>query len=243
MIIEVAERFFEIEPVYEGTAREYSYYSVLIPPVPPVRVTVREEDILHGMTLAGRNPTPADGEIVAVRQKIADLLTEAGRCLIHGGALELKRYGRCILFMAESGVGKTTQLLNWTGEFPSEARIINGDKPAVGMKNGAPYVFPTPWNGKEGIRSLRGAPLGMIVLLEQAKRDAISDVPHGEKVLRIFHQIFVGEKTRENYLRIAPFLDMLDTVPAVRLENRGDAASARLLREYADKIFGEGGAK
>ncbi|MBQ7603513.1 MAG: hypothetical protein IJU75_01020 [Clostridia bacterium] len=238
MIIEVAERYFEIEPKYPGTELEYSFYSAKKTPVSPVKIAVDDADVLYGMTLAGRDPTPADGEIVAFRQKIADLMPTCGRCLVHGGALELKKSGKCILFMADSGVGKTTQLINLTREFPSETRIINGDKPVIGLKDGVPYVFPSPWNGKEGIRSSHGAPLGMIVFLEQAGCDEISDVAHGEKVLRIFHQIFVGEKIRDNYLRITPFIDMLDSVPAVILRNRGGRESARLLREYADRILG-----
>jgi hypothetical protein len=118
------------------------------------------------------------------------------------------------------------------------ARIINGDKPAMGMKNGNPYIFPTPWNGKEGISSMRGAQLGMIVFLEQADRDEITEIPHGEKILRIFLQMFSGEKSKESYLRLAPFIEMLDSVPAVKLLNRGTVDSACLLKQYANSVFG-----
>ena len=89
------------------------------------------------------------------------------RCLIELTGRWLLRFGCCIfhsvsfvwrdrawLLTAPSGVGKTTQFLNWQRLFPGEITMISGDMPVIeAREDGSVWAHPSAWNGKEKLSS------------------------------------------------------------------------------------------
>lgn len=168
------------------------------------------------------------------------------RCLIELTARALLRYGcsvfhavafswrdRAWLLTAPSGVGKTTQFLNWQRLFPGEITVISGDMPVLeGREDGSVWIHPSSWNGKEDLRSRLSAPLGGLVLLEQGNENRIEPLCRSEAVGPIFRQLMALPETEEEILRMTELEDrLLCAAPAWKYVNRGDDASTALLRE------------
>ncbi len=58
--------------------------------------------------------------------------------------------GEAILFLGESGTGKSTQKDLWLKNFEN-VFCLNDDSPFLSIKEGIPYVYGSPWSGKGGI--------------------------------------------------------------------------------------------
>ena len=160
-------------------------------------------------------------------------LLKFGCCIFH--AVAFCRQGRAFLLTAPSGTGKTTQFLNWQRLHPGEITMICGDMPVLEQRSdGAVWVHPSPWNGKEnlGDRHHPPAPLAGIVLLEQGQDNTIAPLPVREAIPALFPQFIVQPNTEAEILALTGLMDqMLRTVPVRKLTNRGDDASTELLRQ------------
>lgn len=167
------------------------------------------------------------------------------RCLIELTALELLKYGCCIfhaasfiwhdrawLLTAPSGVGKTTQFLNWQRMHPGEIEMISGDMPVLERRDdGSVWVHPSLWNGKERIAGNRCAPLAGIVLLEQGTKNILQRPSNRELILPLLQQMMCRPDTGEQAVALCALLDrMLRTAYVQKLVNLGDEASTELLR-------------
>ena len=184
----------------------------------------------------GRNFLPPDSSDAYVEY----------RCLIEMTARSLLRFGcsifhavsfawrdRAWLLTAPSGVGKTTQFLNWQRLFPGEITMISGDMPVLeAREDGCVWVHPSAWNGKESLSSRLSAPLGGLVLLQQGQENRIGKLTPQEALVPIFAQFPVLPETEEDILRMARLEEkLLLTAPSWKLVNLGDDASTALLRD------------
>lgn len=203
-----------------------------------------------------KRSSAAEYDILSSPERIeaARLLLPAGssdgyveyRTLIELTALELLRYRCCILhavsflwrgyawlLAAPSGVGKTTQFLNWQAMYPGEISMICGDMPVLAVRdNGSIWVYPSSWNGKENIGSMDlSAPLGGIVLLEQGSSNSIAPVTPKDAITPLFQQFLLRPRTENEILALTGLMDqMLRGVPIWKLTNLGDHASTEMLR-------------
>ena len=57
--------------------------------------------------------------------------------------------------------------------FGNEVQMLNGDKAVLKIDECGVLVFPSPWRGKENMGNRITAPLGGIILLEQAEENSI----------------------------------------------------------------------
>lgn len=76
-----------------------------------------------------------------------------------------------ILFTGPSGIGKSTQADIWIKY--KNARLINGDRPIVGRKDGAFYAWGSPYAGSSKCYVNEGHPVSAVVVLEQAEKPFI----------------------------------------------------------------------
>lgn len=178
------------------------------------------------------------------------------RALLGATALELLKYDRCIyhavafeyrglawLLTAGSGVGKTTQFLNWQRLFPGEIEMICGDMPVIEAGDDSIIVHSSAWNGKERMGSPgRSAKLGGIVALEQGDRNAISNLPAREAVFPLFTGFAVRPENEEQILALTSLMDRLyGSVPLMRFINLGDEESTAVLRSAINKTVESSG--
>ena len=166
-------------------------------------------------------------EYMELCNNISYALLSYNRVFFHGAAFLWR--GKAWIFTAQSGTGKTTQFLLWKELFGDEIQIINGDKPILRFDNDGITVYPSPWNGKEGMGQLISAPLGGIVLLQQSSSNKIKKITAAEAAGSLFPQFLFNRNTVDDVRAVCRLEEMLLTqTPVWLLKNCGDQASAIL---------------
>ena len=125
----------------------------------------RELDRLFYMTAPGQRPVlfaKADGDPLVRSNVAADgrpdpSLLRFGLWMSFGIAHNphsiaihssvIVHSGRAVLFLGESGTGKSTHTRLWREHIPG-AQLLNDDSPIVRVVEGVPTVFGSPWSGK-----------------------------------------------------------------------------------------------
>lgn len=85
---------------------------------------------------------------------------------IHSSTIECE--GRAVLFLGESGTGKSTHTRLWQEHIPG-ARLLNDDSPIIRMYQGQATAFGSPWSGKTPCYRNISRPIAGIVRLSQAR--------------------------------------------------------------------------
>lgn len=169
----------------------------------------------------GREPTlyPEDYlETLAVYRQITQKLLDYDILMLHGAANAVD--GRCYLFLADSGTGKTTHIRNWLKMIPGTV-VINGDKPLIDMH--MLDVYGTPWAGKEKYNTNTHAPLAGLVLLERGQNNTITPVSFHEALPGLLAQCHIPDGAAE---KVYPLLGRLKPVPCYRLKCNMEPESA-----------------
>lgn len=102
-----------------------------------------------------------------------------GAIAIHSSAVIYQ--GKAILFLGESGTGKSTHTRLICQRFP-DAELLNDDSPIVRMENGKCMVYGSPWSGKTACYQDKKVELGAMVRLHQAITNKISLLPVHEAI-------------------------------------------------------------
>ena len=193
-------------------------------------IAVTPEKIELGRNFLEPGSSDAYVEYRCLIELTARRLLRSGGCVFHAVAFYWQN--RAWLLTAPSGVGKTTQFLNWQRLHPEEITVISGDMPALETReDGTVWVHPSSWNGKENLFSWISAPLGGIVLLEQGKENSIVPLSPRDGVMPLLQQFMALPETEEELVAMAALLErMLRMAPACQLVNLGDEASTELLR-------------
>ncbi len=84
--------------------------------------------------------------------------------------------GKAILFLGESGTGKSTHTRLWQEYIPGSS-LLNDDSPILRIEEGVPYVYGSPWSGKTACFRNERFPLAAVVRLCQAPHNRISLLP------------------------------------------------------------------
>lgn len=90
---------------------------------------------------------------------------------IHSSAIECE--GRVVLFLGESGTGKSTHTRLWR-EHITGARLLNDDSPIVRFIDGKAIIYGSPWSGKTPCYKNLSYPIAAFCRLSQAPHNAIS---------------------------------------------------------------------
>ena len=145
--------------------------------------------------------------------------------------------GRAVLFLGESGTGKSTHTRLWR-ENIAGAVLLNDDSPFIGFVDGRATAFGAPWSGKTPCYKQEQYPIAAIVRLSQAPHNAI-------RPLRSVHAIGAllpsltpafGYDDELQDRMLATLSKIISQVPVYHLECLPDAAAARL--SY-DTVFGK----
>ena len=156
------------------------------------------------------------------------LMTAAkGTIAIHSSCIVSE--GRAVIFLGESGTGKSTHTRLWRENIPG-AVLLNDDSPIVRVIDGTAYVFGSPWSGKTPCYKQESYPLAACVRLSQAPHNAIHKL-HVIKGYASLHPSCPPEFAYDErlYSHISATLGtILKSVPIYHLECLPDAAAAWL---------------
>ena len=185
--IELAELTIKIENKYPQLEKLCCDY-IVQPREYDFCVSVDDEQIDTELAKSENKFSRAYAESICVYRDICMRLPMYDAFVFHASVVEYA--GRAYAFAAQSGTGKSTHSMLWLNYF-NGARIINGDKPILRIKNDIVYVYGTPWCGKEGFNINARAPLFSICFLERNINNSIEKITPDEALGRLFNQILI----------------------------------------------------
>lgn len=160
---------------------------------PLFTVSVTDEEIAEERRISGTNSSDAYYEAVVVYRHIAERLPEYGAAVFHGAVIEI--LGRAYAITAHSGVGKSTHVSILKRNY-KDIEILNGDKPIIRLVDGIPYVFGTPWQGKEDLGHNSKAPLAAIAFIKRGETNATYEISPSSAVMDFMSQIYLPRKDK-----------------------------------------------
>ncbi len=126
-------------------------------------------------------------ESLCLYRKIALRLPQYDAFLMHGSVISFDGCG--IIFLAKSGVGKSTHTALWKQQYDSSVEIINGDKPIVRFIDGIPYAYGTPWAGKENWQINRRVELENVCFIERDSKNSVKKIEPSDRLDSLMQQV------------------------------------------------------
>jgi hypothetical protein len=161
---------------------------------------------------------------------LANLLGRGRGVELHSCGV-IDRDGRGHLFVGVSGAGKTTTARLWEGEADG---IVSDDRVIVRERDGAMWMFGTPWHGEAELSMQGGAPLAGVYLLAQSDSNELRELSDAEAVARLFGCAFPLFYDAEALDFTLAFLGRLcASVPVRELRFLRDASVVQLVRAAA----------
>ncbi len=161
-------------------------------------------------------------------------LAPLGGTAIHAAAIVWE--GGAVLFLGESGTGKSTHARLWRETIPG-AWSLNDDSPVLRIEAGEPVVYGSPWSGKTPRYRRERVPLAAVVRLRQAPENRIRRLGKLEALGALLPScppsFAADERLTDHLCRLLS--GVIGSVPVFSLECRPDEAAAKLACET---IFG-----
>lgn len=187
----------------------------------------------------GGNSVDAFGEFCLLCRYISTAMMNHDCFVFHAAAVRFRDLAW--LITAPSGTGKTTQCIELLTNHSSEISLINGDKPFIDLRGKSAMVHPSPWNGKEGLKGAKAAPLAGIFLLRRGEDNSISPCSPVDAAVYGFTSVFQTYENTDSIKKAAELTDrMLKSVPVWLFTSCDIKQSSELLyekmKEEADRI-------
>ncbi len=144
--------------------------------------------------------------------------------------------GMAVMFLGESGTGKSTHTRLWLKNIPG-TELLNDDSPMVNADGNGIRVYGSPWSGKTPCYKDRSAPLSAIVRLSQAPHNTIKRLPTIAALGAIQPSCppsfgYDAALSDRVYAILSP---LLKQTPVYHLECLPDAGAARLVFDTLKK--------
>lgn len=240
MLMELMELTLKLAGVPLGLRLHHSEYEPIFrpfvcqePPEAVLGLTAQELSLCrsHYPEL----PEEAYVEYMELCPRVCDVLLPRGRAIFHSVAFLWQE--RAWLLAGLSGAGKTTHFALWKLLYGEAVTMLNGDKPILdfSVPEGI-QVCPSPWMGKELLRTMHSAPLGGIIFLRQGRANRMEPMEPGRAPELLFLQFLFTRSTPEQVHAVCHLEErLLREIPLWQLENRGDEDAARLCHDTLAK--------
>ena len=180
----------------------------------------------HIQVLASQFPDQIGIKTVLTSLALEHLLAEKGMILLHCSCIEYR--GKAILFTAPSETGKSTQAELW--KTLRGARIINGDRAAVGIKEGTATVYGIPFAGSSSYCLNESWPVAAIVSLGQSGITRASQLRGAAAFSRVWEGCTVNTWDGEDMARASGcVMELVSRIPVIRLECTPDETAIEAL--------------
>ncbi|HVG35256.1 MAG TPA: hypothetical protein VM911_19470 [Pyrinomonadaceae bacterium] len=155
----------------------------------PYKLARFNHDFTEGEVLLHRPFFAAEHEAFPLEYPLDELwllnLLARGRGVeLHCSGVKDER-GRGLLFVGQSGAGKTTMSRLWEKERGVE--ILSDDRIVLRRReDGQYFMYGTPWHGEAELSSPESAPLSAIFFLRHGERNHLRDLNRAEASARLF---------------------------------------------------------
>lgn len=203
----IAEHIVEILSLYEYVHRQCVNYRYTGIGQTAVRIVTAQSDLDFEREKSQEKDASDDYlESLAVYRKFAQEILNDGFILVHASAIAVD--GQAYLFMAGSGIGKSTHTKLWMDYFGDRAFMVNDDKPIikVGVCPNPAVVLGTPWDGKHRRSTNAAVPLKAICLLKRWDQNSIVKVSADQA----YPQILQHCLRQKNHTKMELTLNLLD---------------------------------
>ena len=145
--------------------------------------------------------------------------------LIHSSTIV--HQGRAVMFLGESGTGKSTHTRLWLKSIP-DAHLLNDDSPVLAVENDEVVVYGSPWSGKTHCYHQLRFPLAGVVRLSQAPYNSIRQL----NIIEAFSAIHpscppaLAQDDRYQDMIVDLLSEVLSKVPMFHLECLPDEDAA-----------------
>lgn len=218
----------EVKKVYYKNNKYYWYYK--IPTSKMWEICCEEENKFSNVTI---NPIYIkyyeNIEYLISRLNIQGILLSKEVMILHSSFII--HNNESILFTAPSGTGKSTQASLW--EKYKGAEIINGDRSAIGTRNGEYFAYGLPFCGSSNICKNKEEPLKAIVVLKQAKENSVRRLSKIEAFKILLGQVAINRWNKKDMeLAMTLIEELIEKVPVVMLSCRPDKEATDVLNDY-----------
>ncbi len=171
-------------------------------------------------------------EYLATGMVFFDIAVAEGLLPIHAAAIE--HQGSAILFAAPSGTGKSTHAALWR-MYCDNVKIINDDKPLIGMDGEILTVFGTPWSGKDVKNENIYVPLKAIVFLKQSIENRSVELDREAALKHLFRNVYRPRDSHQTEKALEVMTDILLETDVVEFQTDVSEAAFRMI--YA-RLYG-----
>ena len=209
MTYKIAKTVFSLNTVHTFSHKLLADYRS--EEMPEIGINTTEEDVRAERERFGETGSDGYVESLAVLRKLSDRLLDKDTLLFHGSALSVD--GRCYVFAAPSGTGKSTHSRLWRELLGDRVVMVNDDKPFVSVEDTC-IVYGSPWDGKERLSSNTAFPLSAICFLERSDENGIDPVDPGDAIPLLLAQT-CREGSIDKVLQLV--MRLADSVPMYSL--------------------------
>lgn len=165
-----------------------------------------------------------------VRTAFLYLAAQHGMYALHSASILYK--DKAWLFSGASGTGKSTYASLWHQY--ENVSYINGDLNLLSIVDGKPVIYGIPWCGTSKIYDEKTYPLGGIVLLKQAKVNALFPLQEDKKQLLILQRLISPRWNKELFTKMVPFVQNLS--PKIQVWKLGFTVSKEAVECLQNEI-------
>ncbi len=154
-------------------------------------------------------------ESLALERAAARALAPMGVAHMHAVALAVTTdNGReACVFLADSGVGKSTHVHHWLQLFGDRALVVADDKPFFSFQEDKLLVHGSPWKGREGWGENMSVPVRCFCILQRGGENMARRADSSEAMQELFRRIFLPEDP-DGAVAVLNFADkVLSAVP------------------------------
>ncbi len=177
-------------PVHGAFLQEYLVHDP-IDAADMIDVSVTEDDVLAEKKMSGRMAPESYWESLALERATARALAPHGVFHMHAVAIAVD--GRAYVFLAESGVGKSTHARHWLSLLGDRAEIVCDDKPFFSYEKDILLVHGSPWRGREGQGIHGSRPVEAFCILRRATEDRMVRATPLEAMTEFFLRTYMPE--------------------------------------------------
>jgi len=223
-----AEKVFDCPPMWSLYRDRDSNVIVCFPDKPEFRTTLVFKRPLKKADLYLRKANFDLSSAPAMELLVINYLAQGHGLILH--ACGVVHEGKGLLFVGDSGAGKSTMASLWAGERGVE--VLSDDRTIVRKKGDEFWMYGTPWHGEGKFGSPGSARVEKIFFIGHGEENAVRDVKGVDAAARLLTCSFPPYWDPEGMAFSLGFIGELTARVACReLSFRPDGSAVEFLKE------------